>query len=109
MDLEKQDRANDECSVQNITTLNYCTQIKMSPGTASLKFGGGGAPGVSNAANGEGGDRPACASRLGTSGGEPVLFLTKCSTLQSTGIFPTNFSTISLSFSKTFCELQAWK
>ena len=65
-------------------------------------LGGVGTPGVSNAAKGEWGDGPACASRLGISGGAPVLFLTKYSTLQSSGIFPPDFSTISLSFSKTF-------
>ena len=76
---------------------NYFLQIKMSP-----EVGDGSAPGVSNPANGEGGGGPACASRLTISGGAPVLFLTKCSTLQSSGIFPPDFSTISLSFSKTF-------
>ena len=63
---------------------NYFTQIKMSPGIAPPKgggdggtpdkgggsdgpLGGGGTPGVSNPANGDGGDGPACASRLGIS------------------------------------------
>ena len=73
----------------------------MSPGIASPK-------GVvdgdtrSNPANGEEGGGPACASRLGIFSGAPALFLAKCSSFQSSGIFPPDFSTISLSFSKTF-------
>lgn len=64
--------------------------------------GGGGAPGGRSPAKGGGGRGPPETSRFGISGGLPLLFFTKCSTVQSSGIVPPHFLMISSSFAFTF-------
>lgn len=64
--------------------------------------GGGGAPGGRSPAKGGGGGGPPEVSRFGISGGLPLLFFTKCSTVQSSGIVPPHFLMISSSFAFTF-------